>query len=47
MKLLAVLHTSSAQGRSEGISVEIATGQRRTKDNTPTSAPLEVAVYGA
>jgi len=31
-KLLAVLHKSSAQGRSVDLSVEIATGRRRMID---------------
>ena len=32
VKLLAVLHMSSAQGRSVDLSVEIATGRRRMID---------------
>ena len=32
LKLLAVLHISSAQGRSVDLSVEIATGRKRMLD---------------
>ena len=37
VKLLAVLHISSGQGRSVDLSVEIATGRRRMIDIISTS----------
>ena len=46
VKLLAVLHISSAQGRSVDLSVEIATG-RRMIDIIATHGRLAVAQYGA
>jgi len=47
VKLLAVLHVSSAQGRSVDMSVEIATGRRRMIDIISTPGRLAVAQYGA
>jgi len=42
VKLLAVLHMSSAQGRSVDLSVEIATGRRRMIDIVSTPGRLAV-----
>ena len=47
VNLLAVLHISSAQGRSVDLSVEIATGRRRMIDIISTLGPPAVAQYGA
>jgi len=47
VKLLAVLHISSAQGRSVDLCVEIATGRRRMIDIISTPGRLAVAQYGA
>jgi len=47
VKLLAVLHISSAQGRSVDLSVEIATGRRRMIDIISTLGPPAAAQYGA
>jgi len=47
VKLLAVLHISSAQGRSVDLSVEVATGRRRLIDIISTPGRLAVAQYGA
>ena len=47
VKLLVVLHISSAQGRSVDLSVEIATGRRRRIDIISTPGRLAVAQYGA
>jgi len=47
VKLLAVLHISSAQGRSMDLSVEIATGKRRMIDIISTPGRLTVVQYGA
>jgi len=47
MKLLAVLHISSAQGRLVDLSVEIATGRRRMIDIISTPGRLAAAQYGA
>jgi len=46
VKLLAVLHISSTQGRSVDLSVEIATGRRRMIDIISTHGRLAVAQYG-
>jgi len=46
-KLLAVLHISSAQGRSVDLSVEIANGKRRMIDIISTPSRLAVVQYGA
>jgi len=47
VKLLVVLHMSSAQGRSVDLSVEIATGRRRMLDIISTPGRLAAAQYGA
>ena len=47
MKILAVLHISSTQGRSVDLSVEIATGRRRMIDIISTPGRLAVVQYGA
>jgi len=47
LKLLAVLHLSSAQGRSVDLYVEITTGRRRMIDIISTPDRLAVAQYGA
>ena len=47
VKLLAVLHISSAQDRSVDLPVEIATGRRRMIDIISTPGRLAVAQYGA
>jgi len=47
VKLLAVLHISSAQGRSVDLCVEISTGSRRMIDIISTPGRLAVAQYGA
>ena len=47
VKLLVVLHMSSAQGRSVDLSVEIATGRRRMLDIISTPGRLVAAQYGA
>ena len=47
VKLLAVLHISSAQGQSVDLSVEIATGRRRIIDIISTPGRLTAAQYGA
>ena len=46
MKILAVLHISSTQGRSVDLSVEIATGRRRMIDIISTPGRLAVVQYG-
>jgi len=47
VKLLAVLHISSAQGRSVDLSVKIATGRKRMIDIMSTPGRLAVAQFGA
>jgi len=48
MKILAVLHTSSAQGLTVDVSVEIATGRRMIDIRViSTLGPPVVALYGA
>jgi len=47
VKLLAVLHTSSAQGQSVDLSVDIATGRRGMIDIISTLGPPAVALYSA
>ena len=47
VKLLDVLHISSAQGQSVDLSVEIATGRRRIIDIISTPGCLAVAQCGA
>jgi len=47
VKLLAVLHISSAQGRLVDLSVEIATGRSRMIDVISTPGRLAAAQYVA
>jgi len=47
VKLLAVLHISSALGRLVDLSVEIVTGRRRMIDIISTPGRLAVVQYGA